>query len=195
MDELGLSFPIVGKPEDSKLQRAVRWAAKLHRGQDREGTSPLPYITHPIDVMNRLRYLAQEEDEEILCAAALHDVVEECGTPFAEIEERFGARVAGLVKELTRQEPTEEETAGLAEDQVAALRSRMLLDEIAEMSADAQRVKLADRLSNLSSYLVTRRGEKLARYVRQSYMMLEIVPREVSPALWDGIQEVLKRES
>lgn len=144
--------------------------------------------------MNRLRYLAGEEDEEILCAAALHDVVEECGTPLEEIEERFGTRVAELVEELTRKEPTEQEAAGLDEDELAALRSRMLLEEIAQMSPDAQRIKLADRLSNLTSYVVTRQGEKLARYVRQSYMVLEIIPREVSPALWDGIQELLRRE-
>ena len=109
-----------------------------------------------------------------------------------ELAVRFGSRVAGLVGELTRSEPTAEEIASLSEAEVVELRSRMLLADIAKMSPEAQLVKLADRASNLNASLKTRSGEKRARYVRQSYLILETIPREVSPVLWDGIQEMLK---
>lgn len=181
----------MAKDSLSILQDAVRFAAKHHRGQDRDGDAALPYITHPIDVMNRLRYQAGVEDLEILAAAALHDVIEECGVALDEIESRFGPRVAGLVGELTRSEPTPEEIAGLEPEAVIEFRSRMLLEDIAKMSPDAQIVKLADRGSNLYASLSTRSGEKRARYVRQSYLILETVPREVSPPLWDAIQTLL----
>lgn len=176
----------------SLLQDAVRFAAKAHRGQDRDGSAALPYITHPIDVMNRLRYDAGVEDEEILAVGALHDVVEECEVEFEELADRFGERVSGLVRELTRSEPTAAETAHLSEEEIVELRSQMLLADIAKMSPEAQLVKLADRASNLNASLKTRSGEKRARYTRQSYLILETIPREVSPALWDGIQEMLK---
>jgi len=181
----------VAKDSLTLLQEAVRFAAKHHRSQDRDGSAALPYITHPIDVMNRLRYVAGVEDLEILAAAALHDVIEECGVAPEEIEDRFGARVAGLVSELTRSEPTVEETSGLDPEAIVELRSRMLLEDIARMSPDAQIVKLADRGSNLYASLRTRSGEKRTRYIRQSYLILETIPREVSPPLWDAIQQML----
>jgi (p)ppGpp synthase/HD superfamily hydrolase len=183
----------VAKTELGTLQRAVRWAAKLHRGQDRDGPAALPYITHPIDVMNLLRYVAKVEDEAILAAAALHDVVEECGVSFEEIERRFGPKVAGLVKELTRREPSEQEVSGLDEEGIANLRSRILLEEIGRQSPEAQRVKLADRLSNLRGAYATRTGAKLNRYVEQSRAILKIIPRKVSPPLWDEIRALLPK--
>lgn len=180
------------KPSLSLLQDAIRFAAKQHRGQDRDGPAALPYITHPIDVMNRLRYEAGVEDSEILAVGVLHDVVEECDISFEELSFRFGERVSGLVRELTRSEPTPAEIEGLEEAQIVELRSQMLLSDITKMSPEAQLVKLADRASNLNASLKTRSGEKRARYTRQSYLILETIPREASPALWDAIQEMLK---
>ena len=174
------------------LHKAIKWAEKLHRGQDRDGPSPLPYLTHPVDVACKLRYLGRVEDATDLCAALLHDVVEECGVAPAKIAKRFGAEVEGLVRELTRTEPTQGEAAGLTPEQLWEVRSRMLLDDIRRMSARAQRIKLADRLSNLEAALATRSGEKLARYVRQSYLILEAIPRDVSPPLWDAIRSLLE---
>lgn len=174
------------------LQEAVRFAAKTHRGQDRDGDAALPYITHPIDVMNRLRYDAGVEDLEILAVGVLHDVVEECEVTFELLSARFGERVTGLVRELTRSEPAPAEIEGLDEAQIVELRSQMLLADIVRMSPEAQLVKLADRASNLNASLKTRSGEKHARYVRQSYLILETIPREISPPLWDAIQEMLR---
>ena len=186
---------VVANDDLGKLQRAVRWAAKQHKGQDRDGPTPLPYITHPVDVMNALRYRAKNEDEDILAAAALHDVIEECGVPLSTIEEKFGKRTAKLVSEMTRREPSDEKTAKMTEGQIAELRNKMLLEDIAKMGHDAWLIKLADRLSNLQGALATRTGEKLDRYIRQSEEILLIIPRSVSPPLWDGIKELLSKTS
>ncbi|MFN3682492.1 MAG: HD domain-containing protein [Fimbriimonadaceae bacterium] len=174
------------------LHKALKWAEKLHRGQERDGPSPLPYATHPVDVACKLRYLAGVEDATDLCAALLHDVVEECGVPPAKVAKRFGEEVGGLVRELTRTEPTPDEASGLTPEQLWELRSRMLLDDIRRMSVRAQRIKLADRLSNLEAALATRSGEKRDRYVRQSYLILEAIPRDVAPPLWDAIRSLLE---
>src|SRR4051812_48174047 len=127
-----------------RLHKAVRWAFKLHKNQDRDGEGALPYITHVMEVVSNLRYVGGVMDEDLLCAAALHDVVEQSDVPFSRIESRYGVRVCSLVKELTRREPTAEETAGMSANRIWKLRSSMLLDEIAKMSPDAQQVKLAD---------------------------------------------------
>lgn len=174
------------------LHRALKWAEKLHRGQERDGPAPLPYLTHPVDVACKLRYFAGVEQTDDLCAALLHDVIEECGASPAKIAKRFGSEVEGLVRELTRTEPTQEEAAGLTPEQLWEVRNRLLLDDIRRMSRRAQRIKLADRLSNLEAALATRRGEKLERYLRQTYLILEAIPRDVSPRLWDAIRTLLE---
>lgn len=152
----------------------------------------LPYITHPIDVINRLAYVGEVKDEEILIAAALHDVLEETEVKPEEIEEKFGSATLALVKELTREEPTEKIARNLSEPALYELRNMLLLSGIRKMSPAAQVVKLADRLSNLSSAEKTRTGLKLERYRTQSRSILEIIPREINPNIWDAIDRILK---
>ncbi len=174
------------------LQEAVKWAAELHAGQWRDGDDPLPYITHPLEVLTMLRFVGGVTDVELLCAAALHDTVEECDITIKDVERRLGKRVASLLKEVTREEPTTERTKGLSSDEIWVLRSGMLLDEIKKMSRDAQQIKLADRLSNVRGALQTKKGKKLKRYMEQSEEILKIVKRDVNPGLWDAIKSELK---
>jgi (p)ppGpp synthase/HD superfamily hydrolase len=179
------------KPKLSRLQEAVKWAAKLHRGQDRDGACPVPYLAHPLEVLGNLRYRGGVTDEDLLCAAVLHDVVEECGVDLADIEKRFGPRVRGLVAEVTRREPTAQESKGMTPEEVWQLRADWMLEDIKRMSPEAKSLKLADRWSNLIASLATREGAKLDRYVQQTFLILEAIPREVNPALWDGVKKVL----
>lgn len=167
------------------LHQSQKFAFKHHKKQERDGDCPLPYFTHPADVVNILRYEALETDPEVLAAGFLHDVIEETAATLEELEEKFGPRVTGLVMELTRDEPSDEVRATLDEKELWELRSQLLLDGVARMSPEAQRVKLADRVSNLRGSRATRKGEKLDRYLRQSKLILERIPRDVSPQLWD----------
>jgi (p)ppGpp synthase/HD superfamily hydrolase len=177
-----------------RLDKALRLAAKLHSGQEREGDAPLPYVTHPVEVLMLLRYVGEEKDEDLLCAAVLHDVIEETDASFSEIADAVGARAAGLVKELTRREPTEAERRGLDKDAIWKLRANMLLDEIREQSPEAQKVKLADRLANLREAKRTKSGPKWDRYVWQTQEILKIVPQERNPALWNAIRTEIEEE-
>jgi len=171
----------------NKLAKAIRFAAKAHKGQFREGEPELPYITHPIDLINKLAYIGEVKDEEILIAAALHDVIEETDVELDRIKEKFGERVAAIVSELTREEPTAEVAASLGEEELRDLRNKMLLDGVKNMGPDARVVKLADRLSNLQAAEKTRPPEKLERYRSQSRQILKIIPRKTNPPLWDAI--------
>ena len=138
-----------------------------------------------------LRHLGGEKDEDLLCAALLHDVVEESDADLGEIARATSGRTAALVEELTRREPSKEERSGLDKEAVWNLRSGMLLDEIRGMSPDAQKVKLADRLSNLREGKRTKSGPKWTRYAEQTEEILRIVPRQRNPGLWDAIREEL----
>jgi (p)ppGpp synthase/HD superfamily hydrolase len=137
-----------------------------------------------------IRYEADVHDEDILCAAILHDTLEESDVTEKQIEKAFGKTVLDLVKEVTRGEP-DAEMRKLPEKELWKLRNEAMLLEIDKMSDSAKIIKLADRCSNLTAALQTRTGEKLERYVRQSQAILDHIDRSISPPLWDRIQRLL----
>lgn len=174
----------------ANVEAAIEFAVKAHKGQYRDGDEPLPYITHPLDVLANLRYTGEVTDSDMLCTAVLHDVVEESGVTFEEIEEKFGRRVRELVRELTREEPGPAQTAGMTRDEIWELRSNMLLEEIGKMSPTAQAIKLADRLSNLYEATRSKSGKKLERYNKQTAKILKIIPRKANPGLWEAVKRL-----
>ncbi|MFQ3587532.1 MAG: HD domain-containing protein [Fimbriimonadaceae bacterium] len=176
-----------------KLERAIRFAAKAHRGFLKDGPNPLPYIVHPVEVVLLLRHVGGVLDEDVLCAGALHDTLEWSDVEPEQIRSRFGKRVLALVREMTRREPTPDEIAGRSKDEVWELRSRMLLAEIEAMSPAAQTIKLADRCSNLQLAFEIKKGPKLARTLAQTETILRIVDRSVCPGLWDRLRQMLDR--
>jgi len=169
----------------------MRYIVEKHDGSYRDGDFALPYATHPVEVCNNLRYVGGVTDPELLCAALLHDVFEEGGTDPAEIESEFGSRVRALVDELTRTEPTQSQVNALTKDEVWLLRSGLLFTDISAMSPDAMAIKLADRLANFRQAAVTRKGEKLRRYIRQTKKIVDIIPKSVNPCLWKAINREL----
>jgi len=173
------------------LQEATLWAAQLHSGQFRDGEAPVPYIAHPIEVMSLLRHVGGVSDEEMLCGAVLHDTVESCGIAFADIEARFGSRVAGLVRGMTRSEPSDAQIAGLSREALWQLRSEMLLEDIRRMDPEVWPIKLADRLSNLREAEHAKSEKKLDRYRKQTESILAIIPKSANVALWKAIRAEL----
>ncbi len=122
------------------IDNAFAFARQAHEGQCRR--SGEPYITHPIAVAEIVASL--ELDEESIAAALLHDVLEDCGVKYEELEERFGKEVATLVdgvSKLDRLQFTSRDEA-----QVENLRKMFLA-----MAKDLRviLIKLADRLHNM----------------------------------------------
>jgi len=75
------------------LDQVYETAKSLHKGQLRkDGT---PYISHPVEVALILAKL--EFNVEVVCAALLHDVVEDCGYTLKEIDENFNSNIAEMV--------------------------------------------------------------------------------------------------
>ena len=70
------------------VTQAVIFAAQAHDGAARKG-SEIPYIVHPMEVVAIASTMT--DDPQVLAAAALHDVMEDCGVTFETLSERFGA--------------------------------------------------------------------------------------------------------
>ena len=85
-------------PDLGIVRNAFEFAAEAHSGQMRK--SGEPYITHPVGVADIVASL--KLDELSLCAALLHDTVEDTDVTLEDIETRFGAEVAALVDGVTK---------------------------------------------------------------------------------------------
>ena len=81
-----------------RARAALRLAERAHRGQQRKGGDE-PYILHPIAVATLLA--ASGASEDLICAAYLHDTVEDAGVELDEIAHSFGAEVADLVRAVS----------------------------------------------------------------------------------------------
>ena len=120
-----------------KLLQALSYAAECHADQRRKDSRKTPYINHPIGVA---RILADHgvEDEDVLCAAVLHDVIEDTDGTYEEISQLFGKRVAGIVAEVTDDRTLTKEE-----------RKRRQVETVAKKSPSAKLVKLADKMYNV----------------------------------------------
>lgn len=121
--------------------RAVAFAA-AHHGDQRRPTGA-PYLEHLLEALEVLVRGAHVTSPEILCAAVLHDVVEDTGCTLGEVSAAFGQRVAELVGWVTIPEPAPGQ--GKAEVKEAYLRG------LRDAPHDAVLVKLADRASNVQT--------------------------------------------
>jgi len=137
-----------GKKYDiEKITNAFEYAKELHDGQFR--VSGEAYISHPIAVAEIVAGL--ELDTDSICAALLHDTVEDCSekTDLHEVEKKFGQSVAllvdGLTKIVTLQVEDKEEA------HIENLRKMLLA-----MSKDVRVIfiKLCDRLHNMRTLSV-----------------------------------------
>ena len=124
-----------------KVDRAYRFAAEYHRDQRRR--SGEPYINHPVEVALILAHDLRM-DEDTICAALLHDTVEDTPATLDEIVSQFGQTVADLVDGVTKL--TQVQVSSMDAKQAWNLRKMFLA-----MSRDIRVViiKLADRLHNM----------------------------------------------
>lgn len=120
------------------LDKAILFATAAHRDTTRKGTS-LPYIVHPLEAVSIVATMT--DDQEMLAAAALHDVVEDCDIDLDELRREFGDRVATLV--------AADSNAPRREGDTWRSRKQAALDRLEAAPLDAKTVAMGDKLSNL----------------------------------------------
>lgn len=118
------------------VDKALEFATKAHHGQLRKGTKR-PYIVHPIEVGDIVASITQ--DEEVICAAILHDTIEDCKDVTKEIlVQEFSSRVA----ELVAQESEDKSKTWME-------RKSATIERLKHAPHDLQIIGLADKLSNM----------------------------------------------
>ena len=145
------------------IEHAYDVAAHWHAGQKRKSGDP--YITHPLAVATILAELGM--NHETLCAALLHDTVED--TPYAldQLRRDFGDEIAALVDGVTKLDKVKYGDVAEAET---------VRKMVVAMSRDIRVlvIKLADRLHNMRTlrYLPREKQERKSREVLEIYAPL-----------------------
>ena len=133
---------MANKPLDTELlDRAIMFAVRAHAGTERRGKG-FPYIVHPMEAMEIVATMTS--DQELLAAAALHDVVEDTPVGIDEIRENFGDRIADLVHA-----ESDVFMEGVSEEDSWHSRKQAAIDRLAAAPHDAKMVALGDKLSNM----------------------------------------------
>ena len=146
----------------AQLKRAFAFAADKHQTQVRESGDP--YLSHPLEVAHILAELRL--DMTTLCAALLHDVVEDARISLSDIAAEFGPDTARLVEGVTKISRLD-----LVSPEVRQVESvrKMLLAMVTDVRVVL--VKLADRLHNMRTlgYLRPEKQERIARETLDIY--------------------------
>ena len=126
------------------VSEAIIFATKAHDGMRRK-TSQLPYILHPMEAAVIVGTMTNDQD--LIAAAALHDVVEDAGVTIEEIGEKFGKRIRELVASETEDKradlPPSDTWRIRKEESLATLRNT---EDIGVLM-----VWLGDKLANMRS--------------------------------------------
>ncbi|GAA0986315.1 hypothetical protein GCM10009555_063490 [Acrocarpospora macrocephala] len=113
--------------ERDRIQRAYEFAARRHAGQVRKSGDP--YITHPVAVAEIA--IDAGLDCATVCAALLHDVIEDTGCDAAQLRAEFGDEIATLVQSMTELDQRHDQAAiDAADDRTLALK---VLDRLHNM--------------------------------------------------------------
>jgi guanosine-3',5'-bis(diphosphate) 3'-pyrophosphohydrolase len=136
---------------------AIAFAARAHRHQLRKD-GETPYVSHVFRVCMVLRDVFEITDRRALIAAVLHDTIEDTNTDFDDVEEKFGAEIAGWVAMLSK-----DKTLPYHE------RERAYCAKLTNAPWQVQVCKLADVFDNLldMAYLPPEKHPKAVRNKRQ----------------------------
>lgn len=126
--------------DTSLLDRAITFAVKAHQGMERKGKG-FPYIVHPMEAVCIVATITN--DQELLAAAALHDVIEDTDTTADDLKKEFGERVAMLV------EAESDDKTGGSKAETWHQRKQDTLDRLRNADLDIKIVALGDKLSNM----------------------------------------------
>jgi GTP diphosphokinase / guanosine-3',5'-bis(diphosphate) 3'-diphosphatase len=124
------------------LVRAIAFAAEKHSPQRRKDAEESPYINHPIALVDVLANEGNVTDIDTLCAAALHDTIEDTATTADELKSIFGEKITSIVLELTDDKSLPKH-----------VRKEKQIEHAPHCSPKAKVVKLADKICNLRNIL------------------------------------------
>ena len=160
----------------SCITQARNFARKKHRGQLRKNGKSTTF-SHLKCVVKNLKKM-NVTNEEIICAAWLHDTIEDTDTDFDIIKERFGTKVAQIVVSVTKDNrlPKKQREIKYARD-------------LKKSSAKAKLVKIADILANVND---AQNAGQNAHWEKQQFVkkskywsyVSDVKPRKLAELTW-----------
>lgn len=160
-----------------KLTLAIQIATKAHGKQKRKYTNE-PYIVHPIRVMRILMNELKIFDIDILCAAILHDTLEDTKLDEKVIRDNFGSNVHWMVRMLTKKFRDHSHDAEY-------------YNAILASSANVQLIKVADRIDNIRDLKTWTDQEKKRKYITETKQYVIPIAKMVSDKGYALLTEAL----
>ena len=167
----------------SDIKHAYEYACGKHAGVTR-GTGE-PYIFHPLRVARFVTEWGFESD--VIVAAMLHDIVEDCSTPIEEIQELFGSGIARIVDAVTALSDRDFQEGQLTKQQIDMLSDVRLQTKIDEK---ALYVKIADRLDNLSTLSGVKEEKRIPKAVHTREIIIPLARLEKAYRFVDMLEEL-----
>jgi (p)ppGpp synthase/HD superfamily hydrolase len=155
------------------LRKVIEFAFEAHEGQKRKGGAP--YIIHPANVAMLVYEWGPLPGNEVIAAAWLHDVIEDCGVTPKLLEKNFGKDVTSIVVELTNVY-TKEAYPDLSRLE----RKKKEFFRLSKVSYWAKIIKAADRIDNLET------KDKLGKF-GELYVTESL---DLYKALMEGIERI-----
>lgn len=124
------------------LVRAIAFASEKHSSQRRKDAEKSPYINHPIALVDVLANEGNVTDIATLCAAALHDTIEDTEATAEELRSIFGEKITTIILELTDDKSLPKH-----------VRKEKQIEHAAHCMPETKVVKLADKICNLRNIL------------------------------------------
>ena len=145
---------------NSLWQEASAFSARAHLHQERNDETP--YASHPTRVAMTIAVVFGFDDPEILAAAFLHDIIEDCAVDYDDILEQFSRNVADYVAVMTKDMRLEEEIREVAYDK-----------QLADGPWQGRLIKLADAFDNFTDTTTKAGSTKLAAKAKRALILAE----------------------
>jgi guanosine-3',5'-bis(diphosphate) 3'-pyrophosphohydrolase len=152
-----------------KIVQAVDFTARKHVHQRRKGANQEPHFNHASEVARILGENTHGPDVDLIIAGLLHDTIEDTDTSYDELVENFGEVVGDLVQESTDDKSL-----------LKQVRKQLQIEKAPKKSDRAKQLKIADKISNLSSLL---HSPQLIGMKNVSWIM-----RNGPTMLWPGVK-------
>jgi (p)ppGpp synthase/HD superfamily hydrolase len=174
--------------EPNIIMAAARFAKEKHEGQIRKyANPPVPYIVHPMRVAGRVMLLPGST-AEMVAAAWLHDVLEDCDCDYDELAENFGHYISSLVLGLTdisKQDPA----IGKLD---RAARKEKNNEYLLRQPLIVQMIKLCDILDNITDMAHCKDGFKF-KFFREKRIQARLLSSSC-PELANEIEVFLESQ-
>lgn len=175
----------LNKRDLSLVEKALKFAKQIHESQTRDEGDP--YIVHPLRVALSLVGEYKAKEAERICAALLHDVVEDGPVALEQLEKKFGRKIAEMVAALSKNKnlPPRE-------------RQGEFWRRFTNEPNETKFIKLLDRLDNMKYLSKSPNQEKIERYILETEKYYLPLAKEINESVYQrmkrSVEKIVSRE-